>query len=268
MSPFEFKSYREFLRGICRDRASGRGFQANLAQAAGCQPSYFSQALRDKVHLTEDQVLGISEQLELSQQETEYFILLLRLEKASTLKLRKYLESKVIRFQRENNQKGQSVPADKTLLKEEEIGKYFSSWIPSAVHLLVSNHRFNSPKLISQRLNVPLKVVEETLIQLQKLDFIEKKDDKWSYKGGSIHVPKSSPWQSLMQESRRQLALRSIVINPDEAIHFSSIFTIEQKDVDEIKRLIKPFLDKSHRIIQKSGTDELYCLCLDLFSVM
>jgi uncharacterized protein (TIGR02147 family) len=268
MSPFEFKTYREYLRALCKQPSSERGFQASLAKAAGCQASYFSQVLQEKAHLTEDQALGVAERLEFSKQEVEHFLLLLRFEKASTPKLRHYLESRIHHSLKESRKVGQKVPANKTLLKEEDIGRYFISWIPSAVHLLISNSDYGTAKAIAQRLNIPIKTVEESLEQLAGLEFIEKRDGKWFYKGGSVHVPKDSPWQPMMQTARRQMASRSIALNPEDAIHFSSVFTISPGDVEEIKRLIKPFLDKSHRLVQKSGTEELHCLCLDFFPVI
>lgn len=268
MNPFEHISYREYLKLTCRNPENERGLQAKVAKAAGCQASYLSQVLQENAHLTEDQALGICDYLELSERETNYFLLLLRFEKASTTKLKKYLENQIQYYQKENEHIGQKVPAEKTLLKDEDIGRYFSSWIPSAVHLLTSSPDFGTAKSISQRLNLPLKNIEESLNYLHKLGYIEKKDGRWIYKGGSIHIPKDSHWQPAVQESRRQLAMRSIAVNPEEVIHFSSIFTIDQKDVEEIKRLIKPFLDKSHQVIQKSGSEELYCMCLDLFVVI
>lgn len=268
MSPYAFKSYRAYLKALCKDPQVQRGFQSSLAKAAGCQASYFSQVIQEKVHLTEDQALGISELLGHSQEEAEHFLLLLRLEKAGTSKLKKYLSHLLEKSSAQNERVGQNVPADRFLQKDEDIGKYCSSWIPSAVHLLTSNSHYRESRLIAEYLKIPVKTVEETLSLLKQLDFVEKKEGQWFYKGGSLHIPKDSPWQSALQTSRRQLAQRSIVLNPDQALHFSSVFTIDRSDLDNLKSICKSFLDKSHKVIQKSGTEELCCICLDYFTVV
>src|SRR5258707_1252594 len=85
---------------------------------------------------------------------------------------------------------------------------------------------------------------------------------------GNVHVTKDSAWQPAMQMGRRQLALRSIVLNPTEAIHFSSVFTIGKTEIDELKNIIKSFLEKTHKVIQKSDPEELHCMCLDCFLVI
>ncbi len=100
------------------------------------------------------------------------------------------------------------------------------------------------------------------------MGFVEKRGDKWSYKGGAIHIPKESPWQTSLQLNRRQLAIRSIAAEPEDAVHFSSVFTIDIKDAEDLQKLIGNFVEKSHKIIHKSGTEELFCMCVDFFVVV
>lgn len=267
MKPFEFAFYREYLRNVC-DQESKRGLQAALAKSAGCQASYFSQMLKDRVHLTEDQAIGVAEYLQLSHKEMEHFMLLLRWEKAGTEKLKNFLKKAI-----EESIKGQlnlsyQVGAARIVYSEEDLGKYFSSWIPSAVHLLTSSPNFNTAEQISKRLGVPKEKIFEALQLLLKMGFVQNRGDRWQFSKGSMHVEKESPWQSPMQASRRHLAMCSILENPPEAVHFSSLFTIDKDDFGELKKMTSRYIQKSHEKIKTSGTEELYCLCLDLFEVI
>ncbi|MFX5793268.1 hypothetical protein ABTD98_19565, partial [Acinetobacter baumannii] len=70
MSPFEYSSYRVYLLALC-ERPDSRGLRKQLAAAAGCQFSYFSQALHERVHLTEEHLAGIASFLRLKDAETE-----------------------------------------------------------------------------------------------------------------------------------------------------------------------------------------------------
>ena len=93
-------------------------------------------------------------------------------------------------------------------------------------------------------------------------------NERWIFSGSSIHVQKDSQFQAPVQKTRKELAMRSISVNPHDALHFSSVFTISATDLDQIKELISELISNSHRIIQDSGTEELACLCFDIFRVV
>lgn len=268
MELYAYNDYRQFLADLCSDEKAPRGFQARLAKSAGCQASYFSQILKAKVHLTEDQALGVTQALSLTNLETEYFLLLLRMAKAATPRLRTYLEKSLQSARAKRLDISQSVDADRIVYNEEELGRYLSSWIPTAIHLLTSSEDYRTPQKMATRLQIPLKTVKETLDLLLKMKLVRVQGDEFFYNQGTMHVPKDSPWQSAMQTSRRQLALKSIAINPEEATHFSSVFTISKKDAEKIQLLINELIQKSHKAIVASGSDELYSLCIDFFEVV
>jgi uncharacterized protein (TIGR02147 family) len=267
MNIFDYTVYREFLQALSRAKGQ-RGLQASLARAAGCQASYFSQVLNGRTHLTEDQALGIATHLEFSNVETEYLLLLLRHEKAGTQKLKEYLKNSIERVRKAQTDLSQRVKAEQIQIAEEELGKYLSSWIYAAVHMLTSSMDYQTPEKISARLALPLPKVKEALNFLKKLNFVDFSESRWKYKGGNMHVAKDSPWQASLQTQHRQLALRSISVNPEEAMHYSSVFTISAKEKEEIKKLIGQFIQSSHSLIGKSGTEDLTCLCIDLFTVI
>lgn len=264
---FEYTSYRLFFKDLCSSSEVKRGFQSQLARAANCQAAYFSQVLKQKVHLTEDQILLIAEYLEFSDPETNFLHLLLRLEKAATEKLRKYLKLEISRAKGSENNLSRRVPADQVLHSEIDLIQYFSSWIPSAVHLLTSSKEFRTPEKIANRLNIPIKDTKEILNFLLKVNWVQKKDQEYIYVGGNIHVAKDSPLQSTMQVTRRHLALNSIALNSCHSMHYSSMFTIDSQSYEQLQNLVGKFVQQTSKVIQAGGTQELYCICVDLFSV-
>lgn len=266
MNVYEYKDYRDFLSKLIKESPQ-RGFQASLAKAAGCQASHLSQVLKQKVHLTEDQAIGIADYIELSAMETEYFILLIRLAKAATIRLQRFLEKLIEESQGEQLALSQRVDAKSIVSSSAEVGMYTSSWIPSAVHLLTSSPSHQTVEKIASRLNLSTIKVKETLLLLVKMGFVENQNDQWKYSNGAIHLPKNSPWNSSFQNSRRHLAIKSISENKQDSFHFSSVFTIDESDRDELKKLLGSYIEKSHKIISNSGTADLCCMCLDFFSI-
>lgn len=102
---------------------------------------------------------------------------------------------------------------------------------------------------------------------LVELGWVEKKNQNYFYAGGNIHIPKSSTFHSTAETTRRHLALNSIAANEDQSIHYSSVFTIDQKDFEKLQNMVGTFVQESAAVIKNSGAEELSCLCLDLFRV-
>jgi hypothetical protein len=93
-------SYRDFLHHEIKS-SGRRGFKTRLAEAADCQQSRMTQVLNGTAQLNEDQALGICEFLRLTDAESDFFILLVRYERASSEKLRDHLKAKMMRVRSE-----------------------------------------------------------------------------------------------------------------------------------------------------------------------
>lgn len=266
MSPFAHGSYRAYLLALC-ERPDSRGLRKQLSAAAGCQPSYLSQALHGRVHLTEEHLAGIAGFLGLKADEAEFLLLLLREERAGTPALRELLgaqKAKLLARQKSLKHRVGSGPAP---MSDADLGLYFSTWIPSAVHLLTSDPAYGTAERIAERLRLPAAKVAETLRFLEKLGLVAHGKKGWAFARGSFHLPKDSPWQSAFQASRRELAARSIALNPRGATHFSTLFTISPTDLRTLEQLAADFVEKAHDRIHASGTERLAAICLDVFEV-
>ena len=71
---YEFEDYRQFIRHQLEANKQQRGYQSVLAKAAGCQPSFFSQAVRGQVQLTPDHAVGLADFWQLDSHQTDYFL--------------------------------------------------------------------------------------------------------------------------------------------------------------------------------------------------
>lgn len=267
-NPFEYKSYRDFLKNLCATSDAKRGFQSQLSRAAGCQAAYFSQVLKQKVHLTEDQIYALSEDLDFSSAETNFFILLLRYEKAGTEKLREYILKEIDLARANQDRLSARVIADQIVYSEEDLAKYFASWIPSVIHVATSSDRFRNVEQIAQRLGLSQKDTKDVLTFLAKKGWVKQIGQEYHYSSGNIHIVKESPLHSTMQVTRRHLVLNSIAQCSPESIHYSSVFTLDRKSYEELKKISASFIQKSAKQINDGGTDELYTLTLDLFQVV
>jgi uncharacterized protein (TIGR02147 family) len=264
---FDYQKYQDFLRELTQGAGSTRGLQAKLAQAAGCQASYLSQALKGKVHLTEDQVMGIAEFMDFSSNQTDYLLLLLRLEKAATERLKTYLLKRVQDMRSDQLSLKHQVGPTSLHFNQEDLAVYAQSWIYSAAHILCSSPNMTTEK-IAGRLSISQTVATRTLKDLNQMGFVTKAGNFWKYGGSALHVPRESPWNKSLQQSRRELVQRSISMDENDATHFSTVFTIDEFDLAKLRAAVGSFVKKSHDTIHRSGTEVLGCLVVDLFKIV
>ena len=59
-SVFNYLDYKKYIEDQVKDLGEPWGYWGKLAKAISCQPAYLSRCLRDKTHLTVDQVLALS----------------------------------------------------------------------------------------------------------------------------------------------------------------------------------------------------------------
>lgn len=267
-SPFEFDSYREVLEELIHGRDAKRGKQTEFAAAMGCQPSYLLQVLKQKAELTEDHGLKLCQHLGYDEMETEYFILLLRKARAATRELVQFLEKKRIVIQQHSRELGPRVEAQSLLESEKFLSQYFASWIASTLHVATSAKKYQTVTVLADRFGLPTETVESVLKFLEKAKLVERDGKNFSFAGGSVHLPRQSALNTTHQTSRRMQALRSIEMNDEDDVHFSSIFTLDRKTYLEVRKQLRDLIADSHRRIHAGGTDEVYGLCLDLFRVV
>ncbi len=265
---FDFSNYRDFLNNFMYGEDAKRGRQSEVAKAMGCQASYLVQVAKGKSELTEDQAFRLGDHLNWSELETDYFTLLLRISRAATPSLKNFLEAKRKTLLRKSENLETKVGSKPLLNSEKFLAQYFSSGIPSTIHMATSSPKFSKPQQIADRLSLSLELVEDNLRFLERYGLIKKEGSDFRFAGSSMHLPKNSVLNEAHQTGRRMQAIRSIQENSKEALHFSSVFTLDKKQFDELKNLFAKFVQESHEHIHSGGTDELYSMCLDLFKVV
>jgi uncharacterized protein (TIGR02147 family) len=267
-SPLKYDNYKKYLEDVIKNYPSGRGAQSILAKAMNCQAAYLSQVLRGKVELTEDHAIKLVIFLKLNSLESEYFILLLRLSRAASRELVQYLETKRLEMVAHQHDMENKVRAKTARDSETFLSKYHSSWIPSTIHVSTSSKELQKIENLAERFHLPMDLIEETLLFLEKYSLVKREGSRWVFSGESIHLPKSYALNEPFQVSLRTKVIESIQQKNKENLHFSSTFTIDKSSYKDILEICNRSIEDTHKIIHESGTQEVYCLCLDLFKVV
>lgn len=262
---FTYTSYKNYLKDVCAER--GRGTVALLADAAGCNRTYLSQCLSSKVQLTPDHVFGISDFLNLNEDEQEFFLLLLLNERSASrhaqLKIRKKMEKLIqndLVLSKKINQKSDSLE-----LSELQKMRYYSTWKYAMIHILTSIKEYQLLSSLSKKTRLSETEVSTILKDLAEMGLVSLSNGKWQHSGRNIHVPTGS---LAMSQNHLNWRLKSIEdANNKNSIHYSTLFSLSVRDIEKLKNHLLEFIDKQRDLIHKSGSEELVCFCCDLFEM-
>ncbi|MBK7961416.1 MAG: TIGR02147 family protein [Bdellovibrionales bacterium] len=176
-----YYDYKTFLRDRIAEAKPKRGFMAKLAKFAGCQRSYLSQVLSSHIQLTPDQAFALARFFGFNRGESEYFRLLVDLERCSTLELRAEIKSRLEQIRSQQMKITERINTPKTT-GENHI-TYYSSWIWSAIHYITSIPEMQTSEKIAERLHLPPSTVAACLEQLVEMKFVIYEGGRYKHSG-------------------------------------------------------------------------------------
>jgi uncharacterized protein (TIGR02147 family) len=266
VSIFKYLDYRTYLREVIK--RGPRGFQSKMASAAECQATYLIRVMKESAHLTDDQAFRISRFLNHPANETDYFLNLLRFERATDRELKRYYRSQLESHARERNQ---DVLSRLEWLEEQnkaqvQIGM-FSSWQPSTIHLVTACPQLRTARAIAKQLDLELEYVKRTLEFLEANGFVTRDGDEYTHSGQSLRIPRESPLFLTIQHSRRELALRYLDKQQENNLHFSSVFATTRDHLKEIQEEFSALIERAARKTADMDSEEVGMIVLDFFQV-
>lgn len=266
-SVLNYTNYKDFLKFLLHSDSAPRGLQSQMAKHLNCQSSYIYQVLKGKGELTEDQAFLTTTFLNFSELETEYFLLLVRHSKAINKEMKKYIELELKKIKTKAEDLSTHSDATKPDKNEEAWRFYFSKPKFSFIHLLTGSTKYQTIETLSEKLNIDPKELLSDLKDLQKYGFVAFEDNRWVNKSPSIHFSNDSAHNLNLHLLRRSQALNAIIHSDrKEHLHFSNLFALDPKSYDLIRKQLSESIHKLQKKIHAGGSDELYVMCVDLFS--
>lgn len=263
-SIFSFKHYKPYIVAYVKALGEPWGYWAQLAKAMGCQPAALSRCLKDKNHLTVDQVLALSRFWSLSSLESEYLLSLLDSERALHQETRNYFLQKLEQIRLENENLTNRFKKE-SFAKSEDVALYYSNWIYMAIHFATSVPKLQTVTSLSQRFHISKSQTQSILERLQAMGLVSRKGDHWLFEGGEFHLSKTSPLVSTHHQNWRSRAtLDSQNLNHD-GLHYTAVYTMSEADFTVLKQKFLKWIDTSREIVSKSNEEEVITFNLDFF---
>ena len=265
---FDYNDYKSYLEAyISAQPKAGRGLRLQLAEHIGVPVSHISQVLNGKSHLSLEQAEGVNEFLGHTDDEAQFFFLLIQLSRAGTQALKKRLKNQIQQIV-EKRLILKDRLGIKSLSKEDQM-EFYSSWMYAAIHVMLTIPEYQTKEAISQYLGISLKRTAEILQFLTTLGLAIQKD-KGRYDVGTarIHLGSDSPLISKLHTNWRMKAIESLDKEDTTAdLHYSSAITISEADVTRIKSMLVKYIEETKQVVRESPAEGVHCFSMDFFRI-
>ena len=262
----DFEEYKPYLaEKLTKEAENDRSYRSKLTEYVRCQSSYISQVLNGKPDFTLEQALRVSEFLKHDEVEAHYFILLVEKSRAGTVELSEFFNKRIkdIKKKQFDLKKRLSTTGK---VREEDQHKYYSSWIYSAIYVMISIPAQNA-ETISKRLLLPQDMVQDALTFLVESGLIEKDEDTYKQTKKLLHLDRNSPFIHMHHINWRSQALQSVEKNFPTDLHYSTVVTLSKEDVEKVKEVYTQAINNARNIMIPSKEEEIIAITLDVFKL-
>lgn len=264
---FEYTHYKAFINDLINSYpAHGRGQRKALAEAIGCQVAYITHVLSGESHFSLEQTEAASRYFNLSQEETEYLILLVQFNRAGTPELKKFFE-RLLREQTLKFSKNSERLNIKEGLSYDKQTIYYSSWLYAAVHMAVTIPELQTLEALAMRFRLSTARTLEILEFLIECGMVFKEHNLYHTRTPQVHLDKTSPLVRQHHFNWRSRSLSSLDEVKPEDLHYSLAFSVAKNDLPKIREHLQKGLRECVATIKPSKEEELAVICIDFFRI-
>ena len=267
LSVFDYLEYKVYLRKKLELLSKkNRGYKQETAKLLGCKPSYLSQILNSKPHLTPEQAHGLNQRFMHDKVESRYFSLMVEFGKAGNHQYREFVREQLDELRKSRHDLHKRLKETDQMSKEH-MDTFYSSWMYACIYIAVAVPKLQDVQKLSQRFNLPEKMVADILNFLIESGMLEKVNGKFELTKKRIHLDRNSHYIQHHHINWRSQCLQSVEKNFPDDMHFSTVFAVTEKDFARIKEVFVKAIESAREVINPSPSEEVYSITLDLFKV-
>lgn len=263
ISVFEFEDYRLFLNTWI-DAQSTKGLKGRLAEALGVSSTLVSLILKGDKHLSAEQGTEAIEFLGLQEKEADYFLLLVELGRAGTMKLQNRLRQKIAHSKKESQQLNKRLKKDLEL-NETQKAIFYSSWIYTGIRNLSALEQFHDVTSIAARLNLPPGTVNKALEFLIENGLCQIEADKITYGPAYTHVGNDSPFVNKHHQNWRVRGFQNMDARDEKNLFYTCPMSLSKETAEQVRTLMLNSIQEILKMVGPSKSEEVFCLNMDWF---
>ncbi len=266
---FEHLAYRPLVKQQAeawKQAHSGWTLQ-RIAAKAGIQAPYLTNVLKERAHLSTDQLYSLAQVLQWDEEELDYAQLLLEWERSAQPKRREGLRKKIEAKRREKLQSKAVLKKEMIESTPEEFTRFFLNPFYFVINFFLGVPRFaRAPERIAHCLNVHPHRVQTWLRDLVKMKFVEHTPKGYVALRKNFHLPRESPLCEPHQQLMQQLSSQHLQSLPeDQKYSFTVTFSADPATREKVQREFLAFLKKIEPAVKDAPAEEVYGMRFDLF---
>jgi hypothetical protein len=268
---YSASNYRSYLKDwIFQRPGKGRGQISALAQEARCAPAYFSRVLLGRADLSQEQAYAIQGILGHSNEDTQFFILLLDRDRAGDQKWKAFCERRLAAA-RDARTDLKKRFKDATELSPEAQAVYYSSAHYAAIHASLSVPAFQRVVDLEKLFKLSVARIHEVLGFLESTGLAVQRDGRWEIGSNRLHLGRDSNLIRQHHTNWRLEALKSldrgIGAQSLQDLHYSSVVTVSQEDATKLREHWIRALEEFNRVVAPSREETVRALVIDFFAL-
>jgi plasmid maintenance system antidote protein VapI len=267
MQIWGFQNYREYLVGRLGPDGSRSGSRKELAAAIQVHTTHISQVLKSKAELSLEQAEATNSFFGHTEEEGEYFILLLLKDRAGVPKLRKRFEAKIQKMRDERLNIGKRLNVD-AAISEKDREKFYSSAVYGATHVLSSLPQYGNTESLAEALRLPRARVAEIVEFLLRIGVLKNEDNRLSPGPRHVHLNNDSEMILKHHSNWRLHCLSNLQFIDKEDLHYSAALSISRAGAFQVKDAILETLKKTVTIVGSAKVETAYVLNFDFYKLL
>ena len=214
----------------------------------------------------EGQAALINDFLEHTEDEGEFFILLVQMTRAGNEHLRKYCRRRMQQIQKQRTVLKDRLNYQRTLSLEEQM-KYYSAWYYAAIHMAPGISGISTPEKIARYLGLSLSTVISALDFLVSIGLLTVDGGNYSVGTGQLHLGNDSNLITKHHTNWRIESIKALDKESSDDLHYSSIVTLSHSDIPRVRETLLRAIDQVRAIVRPSQNEQMICYNLDLFKL-
>jgi len=278
ISIYEKDNYRSIIKALLSEQKKHEeGLPlAVVAQSCHMQPSYLSNVLKERGHFSSDQAFMLMNFLKRSNEETEYLLLLIELERCGIPYRKKYLKEKINRLRQQHlraekyiesqGNQNEPEPHETARLQSKEL-EYYSDPLAPLFHIYLGTQKARSDLAgIARDLGVDTNRAKETLELLERHKLIQRSKGKWIPQAEPMHLSKDSPMLRMYHIAMRSLSIdRMIRMQSKDYYSFSATISMDESSQMAVRAEFLKFIQRAQEVVKSAPAERVLQLHFDLF---
>jgi uncharacterized protein (TIGR02147 family) len=264
---YHSRNYRQFLTELMNSYPNGgRGLRSRWATAIGCQVPFITHVLAGRNELSPEQAEATARFFILGREGTEFFILLVSFNRASTRELKNLFEKMLDEKSSGQLQLKAKLKIDESMSPSDQM-KYYSTWVFSAVHMALTLQNINRIEDIAEKIGTSVNQVHDALDFLKKKGFVSELKGVFQVRKSMWHLDRDSAALLNHHSNWRHRAIVSFPHEKDGDLHYSAAVTLSKNDRVKVREIFANAIKQSVEVIAPSKEEKICGVCVDFFEL-